>query len=775
MAKTYDLLVRARGETKDAERAIKQLQGSLKSAGRKMQDAGRLATKALTLPILGAAAASVKLASDAGETASKMQVTFGKQRMDAINKQLDAFAKATGASRYALREQTTTIGALLKPMKLGGKATADMSVKVAKLATDLSSFNNVPVEDALDSLKSGLTGETEPLKKFGILMNEAAVQAEAVRMGLIKNGETLTEQQKVQARYSLILKQTTDAQGDAERTSGSFANQMKATKNSLIDIGVSIGQILLPYAQKLLGWVREAIGWFQGLSPHAQRIAIVIAGIAAAAGPLVFILGSMVSASAALVPVLAAITGPALLVAAGIAALGVAFVAAYTKSEKFRAQVNSAFRDVAATVRVLVAQMSVTIREFVATAKIVWARWGEDIMGVVGPALKVIVTLVKFNMGMILDQIRFGLAILRGDWGDAWDLLKGMVRRALGAAADVARNSGKAVVRAVRGLGDGIAALKDYFVQKGEAIGRAIAHGISSAVKGAASGIADAAKDAAGSAVDKVIPDIPGLGRSRRGAKRAASGVTALGQIFGPSVSAGQVMRYVGLDGAQPYSVSQNGDGTETLNTNKAIVAFLKERKRINKRQLRKRIAQRNAMMKKVKAAKKAWLAAKRSKVPSDAKAKKARLKRIQSAFKTLVKRAEAVAELNAEILTLGGAIEDDAEALTPPEIDTVADVVEEDGVATDAGDTTTTTTTTTSTTGVSGTGISSTPLTQGSNYNPLMPTSQSALGAVASSVLRSMGGTTVNLIANSGDPEAIAHRVAFFLGSSRLRAGGGF
>jgi len=768
VAKTYDLLVRARGETKDAERAIKQLQGSLKSAGRKMQDAGRLATKALTLPILGAAAASVKLASDAGETASKMQVTFGKQRMDAINKQLDAFAKATGASRYALREQTTTIGALLKPMKLGGKATADMSVKVAKLATDLSSFNNVPVEDALDSLKSGLTGETEPLKKFGILMNEAAVQAEAVRMGLIKNGETLTEQQKVQARYSLILKQTTDAQGDAERTSGSFANQMKATKNSLIDIGVSIGQILLPYAQKLLGWVREAIGWFQGLSPHAQRIAIVIAGIAAAAGPLVFILGSMVSASAALVPVLAAITGPALLVAAGVAALGVAFVAAYTKSDKFRAQVNSAFREVAATVRVLVAQMSATIREFVATAKIVWARWGADIMGVVGPALKVIVTLVKFNMGMILDQIRFGLALLRGDWGDAWDLLKGMVRRALGAAADVARNSGKAVVRAVRGLGDGIAALKDYFVQKGEAIGRAIASGIASAVKGAASSVADAAKDVADSALDKILP-----GRSRRGKGVAASGVTALGQLFGPRVNAGQVMRYVGLEGAQPYSVSQNADGTETLNTNKAIVAFLEERKKINELQLRKRIAQRNAMVAKVAAAKKAYLAAKRSRVPSSAAAKRARLKRIQSAFRTLVTRSEAVAELNAEILTLGGAIEDDAEALTPPEIDTVADAVA--GESDDAGVSTATNTTTASTTGVGGTGVSASPLTQGSNYNPLTPTSQSALGAVASSVLRSMGGTTVNLIANSGDPEAIAHRVAFYLGSSRLRAGGGF
>lgn len=389
MGKTYDLLVRARGETADAQRAMKQLQTQVRKTGDRMASAGKMMTVGLTLPIIGAGAKMVMLASDAEETASKLRVTFGGATAGVVA-QLDKFSKATGASRYELREQAATIGALLKPMKLGGKATAAMSVEVAKLATDLGSFNNVPVGEALASLKSGLTGETEPLKKFGILMNEAAVEAEGLRLGLVKATQNtddiksaqikaqvalenyneavkehgkdsleakakldsyhkaqrkiaeetkgsipkMTEQQKVQARYSLILKQSTDAQGDATRTSNSFANQVKRLKSSLRDLGTDMGKTLLPHVQKLVEWLQRGAARFEGLSDRGKRVALIIAAITAVMGPVLVVLGTLVTACAALtLPILGA-------VAAGVAFWG-ALVVLYKHSSRFRSIVAS--------------------------------------------------------------------------------------------------------------------------------------------------------------------------------------------------------------------------------------------------------------------------------------------------------------------------------------------------------------------------------------------------------------------------------------------------
>jgi hypothetical protein len=150
------------------------------------------------------------------------------------------------------------MGALLEPLTENKKAAADMSVQFVKLATDLGSFNNVPTDEALLAIRSGLVGEAEPLRRFSVLLNEAAVKNEALRLGLVKGKEALTEQQKVQARASLIMQQTTLAQGDAARTADSFANQLKRLKSQVSDTATELGMKLLPMASAVLGAVNTA-------------------------------------------------------------------------------------------------------------------------------------------------------------------------------------------------------------------------------------------------------------------------------------------------------------------------------------------------------------------------------------------------------------------------------------------------------------------------------------------------------------------------------------
>lgn len=127
-----------------------------------------------------------------------------------------------------------------------------MSVGFTELAVDLSSFYNATESDALNALRSALIGETEPMRQFGVVLNQASIEAEAVRLGLMQTGDELTAAARAQAVYGLIMQQTTAAQGDAVNTAGGWANQMRALRGSLTEVATTMGTQLLPVMTPLL-------------------------------------------------------------------------------------------------------------------------------------------------------------------------------------------------------------------------------------------------------------------------------------------------------------------------------------------------------------------------------------------------------------------------------------------------------------------------------------------------------------------------------------------
>jgi murein DD-endopeptidase MepM/ murein hydrolase activator NlpD len=263
------------GDTKSIEAAFKRTSKAGRNLEKDLLAVGKRAALAVGALGVAAGAASfklVKMAGDAEEVRSKFKVTF-QQEMPRMVSQLDAFSKATGASRFELRKQAADLGALLVPLSSSRREAGNLSVQFTKLATDLSSFNNVPVEEALLAIRSGLVGEAEPLRRFGVLLNEAAVKAEAYRSGIAKVGAVLTEQQKVQARANLIMAQTKLAQGDATRTADSFTNQLRKLKNQVSDTATELGLKLLPIATLVLNKLNEwgpAIA--QRVQPHLDAL-----------------------------------------------------------------------------------------------------------------------------------------------------------------------------------------------------------------------------------------------------------------------------------------------------------------------------------------------------------------------------------------------------------------------------------------------------------------------------------------------------------------------
>jgi hypothetical protein len=268
---------RAAGKAEaEASRAAKLHATTLDEVKTGANRAGGALKTALAAGAAGAAVAivafgkkAVNAASDLAESTSKARVVFGDSS-DAVLKFGDSAAKGLGQSKQQAIEAAGSFGALFVAMGIGQKPAADLSISIVKLASDLASFNNSSPEEALTALRSGLIGETEPLRAFGVNLSAAAVQNEAVRLGLAKTPASASAAAKAQAAYSLILQQTKTAQGDFARTAGGAANQQRIFAAQSADLAATAGKLLLP---ALIGLEKVAIGLAGPLGSLAGTIA----------------------------------------------------------------------------------------------------------------------------------------------------------------------------------------------------------------------------------------------------------------------------------------------------------------------------------------------------------------------------------------------------------------------------------------------------------------------------------------------------------------------
>lgn len=221
---------------------------------------GATAIAGLGAATVGLGARLVGLGSDAEEMQSKFNVVFANVGGE-VTAALDEFAAAAGRSKYELREMASTFGDTLKPMGFTESQAGDLSVQMTQLATDLGSFNNMPMDEALQRLQGTLIGSHENALAFGVIINENTLKAELAAQGWDKLTGAELEQAKVQARINLLMAGTTDAQGDAIRTAGGWANQTRALKARMTDFATELGSKLLPAMTPLLGMLGDIADW----------------------------------------------------------------------------------------------------------------------------------------------------------------------------------------------------------------------------------------------------------------------------------------------------------------------------------------------------------------------------------------------------------------------------------------------------------------------------------------------------------------------------------
>jgi len=187
---------------------------------------------------------AITAASNMEESLSKVNVIFGRGARD-VEKFARTAAKELGQSQQAVLNAAGAFGTFGKAAGLSGQDLATFSNDFTTLATDLASFNNTSPEEAVQAIGAALRGEAEPLRRFGVLLNDATLKQEALTLGIYDGKGALTAQQKILAAQAAIYKQTGDAQGDFMRTSDGLANSQRTLAATFENVKAKFGAAFL--------------------------------------------------------------------------------------------------------------------------------------------------------------------------------------------------------------------------------------------------------------------------------------------------------------------------------------------------------------------------------------------------------------------------------------------------------------------------------------------------------------------------------------------------
>jgi hypothetical protein len=253
----FDILAKDR-----ASQEFRKVGDAAEGAGKRAGGMGSAVKSAMKIAAGAIAAAgigkmlgdSIKEASDLGESINAVNVTFG-DAADGIKKLGKEAADAVGLSQsqfHGLAVQFSSFATAIAGK--GGDVTKTMKDLTTRGA-DFASVMNLDVNEAMGIFQSGLAGESEPLRKFGIDLSAAAVESYAYANGIAESGKKLTETEKVQSRYGLLMEQTAKTQGDFANTSDSLANVQRRLSANWDNLQATVGQKVLPILEKVSGWV----------------------------------------------------------------------------------------------------------------------------------------------------------------------------------------------------------------------------------------------------------------------------------------------------------------------------------------------------------------------------------------------------------------------------------------------------------------------------------------------------------------------------------------
>ncbi len=280
---------------------LRDFNARIEQASRKAeQDFGRIrraadmASKVFAGFTVAGVAGMLKLAQEAADTEEAMnlfRVTFDKNTA-AAEKWSKELSRTYSRNVYAARRFMADFAAVLKP-GLGADKAFELSKGLTKLAYDLESFRNIPIDEVIQRLQSGMAGEIEAVRKLGMDLSEATVKRVAYTNGIAKEGQELDETQKRMARYVAMLQQSKDAENDVIRTKDSLVNRQRAVQEKFAELRVEIGQQFIPVLEKLVAQGEKVTDWISSLTDDQKMRYANLAKLAVELSAVAFVITTL--------------------------------------------------------------------------------------------------------------------------------------------------------------------------------------------------------------------------------------------------------------------------------------------------------------------------------------------------------------------------------------------------------------------------------------------------------------------------------------------------
>ena len=270
-----------------------------KSIGESLTRTGKVLTLGVTAPLLAAGGLALKAASDYEQAMGAVNSVFEDAQQTIIDFSKTS-ATAVGLSAEQFSKLSVVTGAFLQNVGFSAAEAANETINLTERAADMSAMFGGDVANALNAIQSGLKGEFNPLEQFGVKINQAAINARALEMGLADATGAIDDNAKAAAALDLIYEQTAKAQGTFAAESETVEGMMKTLKAQFGDIAQQLGVHLIPLALEFGGVISGLVTKFGELTPGQQKFIVYAGMIAAAIGPILLIVGQAITVFGAL-------------------------------------------------------------------------------------------------------------------------------------------------------------------------------------------------------------------------------------------------------------------------------------------------------------------------------------------------------------------------------------------------------------------------------------------------------------------------------------------
>lgn len=210
--------------------------------------------------VIGFFGDAIGAASDLNETVSMTGQVLGQEALPELEAWAEGAAEAFGQSKQLALDGASTFAIFGKSAGLAGDELVGFSTELVELAADMASMKNTSPEEAIQAIGAALRGESEPIRRYGVLLDDATLRQRAMTLGIIETtSQALTPQQRVLAAQAEMFAQTSDAQGDYARTSGGLAGQQKELRAKLENVTAKLGEKLLPVMIALATFANDVL------------------------------------------------------------------------------------------------------------------------------------------------------------------------------------------------------------------------------------------------------------------------------------------------------------------------------------------------------------------------------------------------------------------------------------------------------------------------------------------------------------------------------------